>query len=131
MSDLAVRDQILALEAHMKTLPQVQIPVKHYFAQGVYAREIFIPKGVILTGLIHRQSQINFCLKGDISVATEQGYRRVLGGETIVSPAGIKRAAYAHEDTTWTTVLGTTLTDPQDIEAALTTPLYEELPCPS
>jgi quercetin dioxygenase-like cupin family protein len=130
MSNLAVRDQIMALEAQMRQMPQVEIPVKHYFAHGLYAREIFIPKGVILTGLIHRQSQINFCLKGDISVATEQGYRRVLGGETIVSPAGIKRAAYAHEDTIWTTVLGTFMTDPGEIEAALTTPLYEELSCP-
>lgn len=131
MTDLAVRNQILALEARMRELPQIQIPVKHYFAQGVYAREIFIPKGTILTGLIHRQSQVNFCLKGDISVATEEGYRRVVGGETIVSPAGIKRAAYAHEDTIWTTVLGTFMTDPSQIEAALTTSLYEELPCPS
>lgn len=128
---LVVRDQILALESRMKQLPQVQIPVKHHFADGVYAREIFIPKDVVLTGLIHRQSQINFCLKGDISVATEFGYRRVTGGELIVSPAGIKRAAYAHEDTIWVTVLGTLLTDPDQIEAALTTSLYEELPCPS
>jgi quercetin dioxygenase-like cupin family protein len=131
MSDIVVRNQILALEARMKSLPQVQIPVKHYFAQGVYAREIFIPQGVVLTGLIHRQSQINICLKGDISVATDEGYRRILGGQTLVSPAGVKRAAYAHEDTIWTTILGTLLTDPEAIQAALTTDLYEELPCPS
>jgi quercetin dioxygenase-like cupin family protein len=128
---LVVRDQIMALEARMRELPPIAIPAKHHFADGVYAREILIPKGVILTGLIHRQSQINFCLKGDISVATEFGYRRVTGGELIVSPAGIKRAAYAHEDTIWVTVLGTLLTDPDQIEAALTTSLYEELPCPS
>jgi quercetin dioxygenase-like cupin family protein len=128
---LVVRDQILALESRMRELPRVEIPVKHHFAEGVYAREIFIPKDVVLTGLIHRQSQINFCLKGDISVATEFGYRRVQGGDLMVSPAGIKRAAYAHEDTIWVTVLGTLLTDPDAIEAALTTSLYEELPCPS
>jgi quercetin dioxygenase-like cupin family protein len=122
-----VRDKIMELERTMRVMPQVEIPVRHYFAQGVYAREICIPKGAIITGMIHRQSQINLCLKGDISIVTEEGERRFKSGETIVSPPGTKRAAYAHEETVWTTVLGTELTDVQEIEATLVCQSFEEL----
>ena len=125
------RSRVMDLEALMKTMPQLEIPVKHHFAQGLYAREILIPKGAIIVGMIHRQSQLNFCLKGDISIVTEEGEKRFRAGEMIVSPPGTKRAAYAHEETIWTTVLGTYLTDIPTIEATLIAKSFEELPCPS
>jgi quercetin dioxygenase-like cupin family protein len=119
------------LERKMRQLPQLPIPVKHYFADGVYAREILIPKGSIITGLIHRQSQINFCLKGRISIVTEEGEKEFCAGDTIVSPPGTKRAAYAWEETIWTTVLGTHLQDVEAIEATLVCQSFEELECRS
>jgi quercetin dioxygenase-like cupin family protein len=127
MSITEYRDRVMALENAIKALPQCPIPVRHYFAQGLYAREITIPKGAVVTGMIHRQSQINFCLKGSISVVSEEGERLFQAGDTIVSPPGTKRAAYAHEETVWTTVLGTELTDVEEIECKLVTMDYAQL----
>lgn len=92
-------------------------PVTHHFSQGVYAREMFIPKGTVLTGKIHKYTQLNIMSQGELSVLTEEGIKRVKAPFTIVSPPGTKRIAYAHEDTIWTTVHGTDETDLEKIEA--------------
>ena len=112
----SVRENTFALERHMLAMPQVEIPTRHYFSQGVYAREIFIPKGTTLTGKIHKFTQLNIMSAGEMSVLTENGIERVKAPFTIVSPPGTKRVAYAHEDTVWTTIHGTDETDLEKIE---------------
>lgn len=119
MQDLALRDTAIdALEAAITAdLPLVEIPVKDYFSKGVYAREIFIPKGTVITGKIHKYTNLNIMSQGEMSVMTEDGIKRVKAPFTIVSPPGTRRVAYAHEDTIWTTIHGTDKTDVDDIEA--------------
>jgi hypothetical protein len=97
----------LLIEARMKEEPQVEIPVFHHFSYGVYAREIHIPAGTLLTGDIHKFENLNILSKGDISVMTETGVVRVQAPFTIVSPPGTKRIALAHTDCMWITVHGT------------------------
>lgn len=112
-----MRGRVFALEdAIRRDLPLVDLPVRHHFSHGVYARELFIPKGTVLTGKIHKYPQLNIMSQGELSVLTESGVVRVKAPFTIVSPAGTKRVAYAHEDTVWTTVHGTELTDVDEIE---------------
>lgn len=113
---LALRDKVKALEAEMLKMPQVEMPPTHYFSQGVYAREITIPKGTVLTGKIHKYPQFNIMSKGEMSVLTEDGIKRVKAPFAIVSPAGTKRIAYAHEDSVWTTIHGTEENDLEKIE---------------
>lgn len=118
--------KIAAVNDTLKQLPQLEIVIRHYFAQGVYAREGVIPKGAMFAGRVHLQSQINIISKGDISVLTEQGLIRMIAPCTLVSPPGAQRAAYAHEDTVWTTILGTDETDPETIFNTLTRASYED-----
>ena len=128
MSDLAVmeaREKILQLQDEVAKLPPVELPLKNYFARGIYAREILIPKGTILVGKIHKYSQINIVSKGDISVTTDNGVVRVQAPFTIASPAGTKRAGYAHEDTIWTTISHTFETDLDAIEAEIIAESFE------
>jgi hypothetical protein len=106
-----VKSKIFAAEAYMREMPQVDIPVKNYFSQGVYAREITIPAGVCLTGEIHKFKQLNILSKGCMSVYTEDGIVKVEAPFTVVSPAGTKRIAYAHSECVWTTIHGTDETD--------------------
>lgn len=112
----SMRDKVNAIEVEMRKLEPLDLPVRHYFSQGVYARELFIPKGTLLTGKIHKYQQLNIMSKGDMSVLTDNGIVRVQAPFTIVSPAGTKRIAYAHEDTLWTTIHGTDETDLEKIE---------------
>lgn len=116
------------LDAAVLAQEQVDMPVKHHFSHGVYARELFIPKGTVLTGRIHKRSQINILAKGEISVLTEHGIERLKAPATIVSPPGTKRAGYAHEDTIWITVCGVDGKEqaPDALEQELTTRTFAE-----
>lgn len=117
VSDVDTRVKIESMESFMRTQVPVEIPERDYFAHKTYAREITIPKDTILTGKIHNYSQINILSKGDISVLTEDGVKRMQAPFTIVSPPGTKRIAYAHEECVWTTLHGTDETDVAKIEA--------------
>jgi len=100
-----LRARIEQLEKIMFESPaRIEIPRRDYFAAGLYAREILIPKGTVLTGKIHCYEHLNFIAFGDISVLTENGIERIVGPATIISQPGTKRVGYAHEDTLWTTV---------------------------
>lgn len=111
-----LRDKVLAAEAYMKLQPQVDIEVKHYFSHGVYAREITIPAGTVLTGEIHKFENLNILSRGEMSVLTESGMQRVSAPFTVVSPPGTKRIAYAHTECVWTTIHGTFITDVEEIK---------------
>ena len=100
-------EKLYNVEEWLKQLPQIALNKKHYFSKGLYAREITIPKDTLLIGKMHRFSQINTVSKGDISVLTENGWKRMKAPFTFESPPGIKRAGYTHEDTVWTTYIGT------------------------
>jgi hypothetical protein len=101
-----IRASIMALESKMMEMTdhQVELKVTHHFAPGIYMRELFIPKGVTLTGKIHKTEHLNILSQGDISVYTDQGIKRLTASTVIKSDPGTKRVGYAHEDSVWITV---------------------------
>jgi len=117
LDSLSTRDKIFAAEAFLKEQPQVEIPVQHYFSQGVYAREITIPAGVVLTGEIHKFAQLNILSKGRMQVYTEDGIKEVEAPFTVVSPPGTKRIAHTLTECVWTTIHGTDETDVEVIRS--------------
>ena len=114
--DSGLRRKVEKLERAMRGEPQLDIPVKHYFAHGTYAREVTLPKGTLATGKIHKYSQVNIISKGEVSVVTESGVIRIKAPYTLVSPPGTKRAVYTHKETVWTTIHSTYETDVEKIE---------------
>lgn len=106
VSRAAMLDKILALEAVMHGMVdrQIEFPITHHFAPGVYMREMFIPKGATLTGKIHKTEHLNILSQGELSVWTEGGMKRLKASTVIKSQPGIKRAGHAHEDSVWITV---------------------------
>lgn len=124
--ELSDRDKVALIEAEMLKHERIDIPVRHYFSPGVYAREIKIPAGTLLTGRIHKFEQINILSGGEISVLTDDGMQRVSAPFTVVSPPGTKRIAYAHTECTWTTILATEEKDPEIIEAKFTVATEQE-----
>jgi len=124
------RDAILQLESEMKAHEDeqgVEIPPVEYICNGIYAREITIPKGVALVGEIHLQDQINVVSQGVIRVFTEEGAKTITAPSTFISPAGTKRAGYVLEDTVWTVFHATTSTDVEVIKKEFIAPDYKAL----
>lgn len=128
----ATREQLMQLEKTMKgmegCLGENPFELDHYFAKGVYGRKLTIPKGHFVVGKIHKYSHIVMFLTGDITVVSEQGRNRIQAPYIAVSPAGAKRAFYAHEDTMMMTFHGTECEDIDKIEDELTCCSYDELP---
>lgn len=122
-----LREKILAIEAEMAKLPQVDCPVRHHFAPGIYAREMTIPKGVTLTGAVHKTEHLNIVSKGRIAVSTDDGIREVSAPFTFVSKPGTKRIGHAIEETVWTTIHATDETDIDKLVEELTESKASEL----
>jgi len=127
VSEVTVRDNILALEQLMLDQPQVEIEPTHYFADGIYAREIVIPAGTLLTGKIHRTRHLNIVSKGKIAVVTEDGQKIIEAPCTFVAEAGTKRVGFALEDCVWTTIHASQETDLEKLETELIAPSFEAL----
>lgn len=105
------REKVEALEREIQRLPQVDCPVRHYFAPGMAAREMTIPAGVVITGAVHRHEHLCTVSKGRIIVSTDEGMKELEAPCTIVSKPGAKRVGYAIEETVWTTYHATDTTD--------------------
>lgn len=115
------REQIERLEAQMRIMEQLPIVPVHHFADGLYAREILIRAGTLLTGKVHSTEHLNIVSQGSIAVWTEDGMRIVTAPCTLISRPGTKRVGFALEDTVWTTIHANpqNLTDLTALELAL------------
>jgi|TARA_R110000782_G_C14810817_1_gene412739 hypothetical protein len=103
MALASTRASIERLEDEFRKHPQVDIPVIHRYAGGIYAREITIPAGTILTGRIYKEDHFDVMVSGDITVSSDDGRKRMEGFNIFPGVRGKKRAGIAHEDTRWIT----------------------------
>lgn len=103
-----VRNLIMDVEEKMKQIPGAMIgdcfPLNHTFTDGLYTREIKMPKGYLVVSKIHKYEHPYFVLQGEVSVITEEGVKRIVAPYYGVTPVGTKRVLYIHEDCTWITV---------------------------
>jgi len=113
-------ESIARLETAMMDLPQVDCPVRHYFAPGLYAREITIPKNTVLTGAVHKTENLAVLSKGKLRLVTDDGTVEISAPHTVRVMPGQKNAAYALEDSVWTNFFPTTETDPDKLVELLT-----------
>ena len=124
-SALDYRSAVTAIEAILKEFPQATIETLHHYANGIYAREVRMPKGTIAIGKIHKTE--HFCvLNGDIDVCDENGKTRFTGHALFKTPAGIKRAVFAHQDTVFTTFHAIPEASIEELERQLVSDSYAD-----
>lgn len=126
--DYVVRQFIRTMARGLNALPAAMqgLPVEHIAIDGMLARTMYIPKGMLLVGKIHKLDCINIVAKGDISILTEHGSGRMVGGQQAVSPAGTQKIGFAHEDTVFINVFRTNETRLEHIEDTIGWPSFEE-----
>lgn len=108
-------------DVELMKLPPVECPLTHRFTPGMYIREIFMPKGSIVTSLLHLTTHPFFILKGDVNVYYPGlPVERYIAPYTGVTKAGTRRLLYNNEDTVWITCHITDLTDPDEIMESIT-----------
>jgi hypothetical protein len=126
------RALIQEFEAAMRKLPpKLQVDpssftVRHHFAPGIYMRELHIPATMITTGKIHKYACLSILAKGRRSTLVDNQIVTVEAPHIHLSPPGMKRVSYTHEDSVWITVHTTNLTDVNEIERELVCDTEEE-----
>lgn len=114
------RQRVERLGEELKAVPQVDCPIRHHFAPGVYAREITIPKGTVLVGAVHKRDNLVVLSAGRLRLVTEDGTVEISAPHTRMCKAGAKNAAVALEDSVWTNFFATDETDPDKLVEILT-----------
>lgn len=101
---------------------QIDVPVQHHFAPGVYMRQMDAAAGTLVVSKMHRTEHMNILLKGSLTVATEDGIQLMTAPCVLKSMPGTKRIGYFHEDSSWITVHPTEETDLEKIEQQVIVP---------
>lgn len=126
MREQALQQRMDEIQAYMLTLPQTEIPVTNIYAGGVYAREIFIPKGTVAMGRLQLTEHLNVFLQGDMTFVTTDGPKRIQAPLMFAAPPGTKKLAYAHEDSRWVTVHPDLGLEPEQMVEALSVSTFSE-----
>jgi hypothetical protein len=118
-ADLAIPTQfesVAQLGHAMTEYPQAFCPLEHRVTPGLYARQITMPKGVLVVSRVHRTEHPYVVSKGAVSVWTEKdGWVLIKAPFAGITKPGTCRVLVMHEDTIWTTFHVTDKTDPDEI----------------
>jgi quercetin dioxygenase-like cupin family protein len=89
----------------LRQFRQVDMPLTHRFQDGVYIREISMPKGAIVVGHVHKTRHQNIVLTGKAMVSMNGGAcKTVKAGDVFESDAGVQKWLYIEEDCRWLTI---------------------------
>lgn len=115
--EMSGREKITFLERKMAQLPQVEVELVHYFKNGMYAREMRVPKGTFISGKIHSTGTVGVLAQGSMRVWGEDGVMKTVAAPYIhTAEPGYKRVGFAVDDVVWVTVHRTDSTDLYQIE---------------
>lgn len=89
------------------------LPLTHTFSEGVYAREIFMPAGMLVVGHVHNTTHLNIVSTGKARLWMNGEVSELTAPITFESGAGVRKVLYIEEDMFWTTIH---ITDETDID---------------
>ena len=100
-------------------IPESGLPLTHVFSDGVYAREIFMPKGMLIIGHVHNTTHLNIVSTGEALVYMNGEMHKVTAPYTFESKADTRKVLFILEDMFWTTIHKTEETDIDVLENTL------------
>ena len=98
------KDSLDKLGDKLQRFPQVDMPLIHLFAPGVYYREIFMPAGTIVIGHEHKTEHFNIVLSGKARVMMNGEIHLIKGPDVFVSGPGVSKVLYILENMRWATI---------------------------
>jgi len=128
------REKILKIDEAILAIPgtytgnQDNCPLKHSFGYNLYRRELFMPKGMLITSRIHKYNHFYEVIKGKCTVFTEQGLNLIEAPYSGTTKAGTKRLLYIIEDTIWITYHGCDKVTPEEAEDYIFAKSFDEIP---
>jgi hypothetical protein len=113
---------------HTKKMEE-DFPVTHHIKDGLYTREVFMPKGSLVVSYIHMTNHPSFFMSGEMSIVMDTGeVKRLKAPMVVQTEIGTQRVAYMHEDCVWTCVYKTSKKTIEEAEKEVYTENYLDLP---
>lgn len=100
------------------TLDEI-MSVVHHFSDGLYAKEIPIPKDAFVMQHKHEYSHLSILAKGSVLVKTDDNVEEIKAPACINIAAGKYHSIMALEDSVWFCIHATEETDLDKIDAVL------------
>jgi hypothetical protein len=114
-----VNDQIESLEKELLNLPQVECPLKHNFAPGVYMREITMPSGSFIIGHEHLTEHFNVVLTGKARVMIDGVIEDLVAPCYFISKPNVRKVLFILEEMKFATIHPTDETSVEVLESTL------------
>lgn len=124
----AYQKKVFEMQDALLELEQVEMPVLHDFAPGVYTRRILMKKGTFAMGETHRDACLNTVISGAVTVMVDGDVKLFQAGDMYMGKVGEKKMGFVHEDTVWMTIHPnpTNETDPDKLKELLVFSREEE-----
>jgi hypothetical protein len=104
------------IEQKMLVLPQADCPIFHYFAPGLYVRELHMQAGTLAIGHKQKFTQLNILIKGRILMLDPNGgQKELIAPMTFMGQPG-RKVGYVLEDIIWQNIYPTEETDIEKLE---------------
>lgn len=125
--NLTTKDKVVEFQKMCAELPQLEMEehTTHTFGGGMYARQLFRPKGTLIIGKVHKKEHLYLIMNGSVLVTTDGEPKQYDGPCIVVSKPGTKRAVLALTDATCVMIVRT---DKMQVDEELEKELVEEDP---
>jgi quercetin dioxygenase-like cupin family protein len=108
--------KLLELQDCFKAMDQVEIPLIHNFAPGVYMRRILMPAETFLIGKTHKTEHLNIVFSGLAAMMINGNVRIIRGGDVFISKPGSKKVFHVLNEMVFGTIHATNETDIDKLE---------------
>jgi len=98
---------------------EVDLGTVHHFSDGLYSKEMHIPKGYTAISHKHNHSHLSILAKGSVMVTTDIDSMQYTAPACIEIKAEINHAIFALEDCVWYCIHATNETDTDKIDKVL------------
>jgi len=117
-----------ALMHHTPEMESV-FPLEHHIKDGLYTRQVKMPKGSLVVSFIHKTNHPSFFMSGEMSILEDNGnVKRITAPMVVQTSMGTQRVAYMHEDCVWSCVYKTDKNTVEEAEKEIYTEDYRDLP---
>jgi hypothetical protein len=108
--------KIEAVLPQLREMPQVECVEKHYFAPGIYVKEVTMPAGSIIVGKPHKTEHLCVMLQGRMKLLKDDGeVIELVAPTTFVGKPG-RKVAQIIETVVFQNIFATDETDVEKLE---------------
>lgn len=107
------------IQSACENFPQIDVPVEHFYSDGVYCRMMIMEPNTYLVGKTHKHNHIAVLLEGTVQVVSKYGTALFDAPYIANINIGDKRAFNSITKVKWMTIHVTNETDLEKLELEL------------